>query len=396
VIVSNNLEKYVDKNHKLKENLMSKKVIKSPSPKTIKKVAALTTRTVIDPNAKATSADGIYGLPFRESEAKVVYLPIPWDVTTSYQAGTSKGPEAIMQASEQIDFFDLDYIDAFQAGLFMRKESAKIKKLNAEGRLLAKKVIEASDADMAKSKSLQASLRKVNELCESLNQEVYNQTKALLDNDQIPVVVGGDHATPFGAIKAYAEKYPGLGVLHFDAHSDTRLAYMGFENSHATIMHNVMEKIPQIGRLVQVGIRDFSEQEFEYTKAHKKIDIYFDHNISQRKLNGEAFMKIAQEIVSKLPKQVYISFDIDGLDPRFCPNTGTPVPGGLDYPEVIYIINEVVRSGRQLVGFDLVEVAPNPKDKTNEWDANVGMRLLYKMTSACLASLGHIKVRAAK
>jgi agmatinase len=381
----------------MKENLMTKKAVKKSPTKPAKKVSTgLPTRTVIDPNAKATAADGIYGLPFKESEAKVVYLPIPWDVTTSYQAGTSMGPGAIMQASEQIDFFDLDYVDAFQTGLFMRKESAKVKKLNTEGRLLAKKVIMASDAEMAKSKTLQATLKKVNELCENLNQEVYAQTKALLENDQISVVVGGDHATPFGAIKAYAEKYPGLGVLHFDAHSDTRIAYMGFENSHATIMHNVMEKIPQIGKLVQVGIRDFSEQEFEYTKAHKKIDIYFDQVITQRKLNGETFMKIAQEIVSKLPKQVYISFDIDGLDPRFCPNTGTPVPGGLDYPEVIYIINEVVRSGRQLVGFDLVEVAPSPKDKTNEWDANVGMRLLYKMTSACLASLGHIKIRATK
>ena len=367
--------------------MTKKSPVKKPAAKT-KKVE----RTIIDPNAKATSADGIYGLPFKENEAKVVFLPIPWDVTTSYQAGTSKGPAAILQASEQIDFFDLDYIDAYQAGLFMKKESAKIKKLNKEGRLLAKKIIDADDEMMAKSKSLQANLKKVNELCNALNEEVYVQTKTHLDNGQISVVVGGDHATPFGAIKAYAEKYSGMGVLHFDAHSDTRIAYMGFENSHASIMHNVMEKIPQVGKLVQVGIRDFCEQEFTYTRDHKKIDIYFDQILAQRKLNGESYMKIAQEIVAKLPKQVYISFDIDGLDPRFCPNTGTPVPGGLDYPEVIYIINEVVRSGRQLVGFDLVEVAPSPKNN-DEWDANVGMRLLYKMTSACLASMGHIKKR---
>lgn len=375
---------------------MTKKVMKKTPAKTAVKapvkVAAKTERTIIDPNAKATSADGIYGLPFKESEAKVVFLPIPWDVTTSYQAGTSKGPGAILQASEQIDFFDLDYVDAYQAGLFMKKESVKIKKLNTEGRALAKKIIDADDETMAKSKTLQAALKKVNELCNALNNEVYTQTKAHLDNNQISVVVGGDHATPFGAIQAYSEKYPGMGVLHFDAHSDTRIAYMGFENSHASIMHNVMEKLPQVGKLVQVGIRDFCEQEFEYTRDNKKIDIYFDQILSQRKLNGESFMKIAREIVAKLPKQVYISFDIDGLDPRFCPNTGTPVPGGLDYPEVIYIINEVVRSGRQLVGFDLVEVAPSPKN-ADEWDANVGMRLLYKMTSACLASMGHIKIR---
>lgn len=349
-------------------------------------------KTIIDPNAKASSADGIYGLPFKEAEAKVVFLPIPWDVTTSYQAGTSTGPEAILRASEQIDFFDLDYVDAYQAGLFMKKESSAIKKLNTAGRALAKKIIDADDATLAKSKTLQASLKKVNEICEQLNAEVYKDTKKLLDQDKISVVVGGDHATPFGAIKAYAEKFPGMGVLHFDAHSDTRIGYMGFVNSHASIMYNVMEKIPNVKKLVQVGIRDFCEQEFNYTRDNKKIDIYFDQHLHERKLSGESFQKIAKEIVSKLPEKVYISFDIDGLDPRFCPNTGTPVPGGLDYPEVIYIINELVRAKKTIVGFDLVEVAPHPK-KTDEWDANVGMRLLYKMTSATLASQGLIELR---
>ncbi len=351
------------------------------------------TKTIIDPNAKATSKDGIYGLPFKETEAQVVFIPVPWDVTTSYQAGTSNGPTAILEASSQIDFFDLDFIDAYQAGLFMKKESAKIKKLNSEGRMLAKKIIDADDETMSKNKLLQKNLIKVNQICEDLNSIVYQETKSLLEKDKIAVVVGGDHATPFGAIKAYAEKYPKLGILHFDAHSDTRISYMGFSNSHASIMHNVMEKIPGVSKLIQVGIRDFCEQEFTYTRDHKKIEVYFDQNIARRKMSGENFQKIAREIVSKLPDTIYISFDIDGLDPRFCPNTGTPVPGGLDYHEVILILNEIVASGKKLVGFDLVEVAPNPKDKANEWDANVGMRLLYKMTSVSLATLGLIEKR---
>lgn len=358
-----------------------------------KKPAAKKAAPMIDVNGKASAKDGIYGLPFKEEHATIVYLPIPWDVTTSYQAGTSKGPQAILMASEQIDFFDLDYIDAYQAGLFMKKESAKIKKLNTDGRVLAKKIIDADDAAMAKNKNLGKSLVRVNQLCEQMNAEVYKEAKAQLEQNKIPVIVGGDHSTPFGAIKAYAEKYPKLGILHFDAHSDTRIAYMGFENSHASIMHNVMEKIPGVSKLVQVGIRDFCEQEFNYTRDNKKIEVYFDQTLAKRKMSGEAFQKIAKEIIAHLPEHVYISFDIDGLDPRFCPNTGTPVPGGLDYQEVVLIINELVASGKKLVGFDLVEVAPNPKDKTNEWDANVGMRLLYKMTSACLASLGHIKKR---
>lgn len=350
-------------------------------------------KTIIDPNAKATSKDGIYGLPFKEEEAQVVYLPIPWDVTTSYRAGTSKGPGAILKASEQIDFFDLDFVDAYKSGLFMKKENTQIKKLNLEGRILAKKIIDSDDGAMKKNKVLQKNLEKVNNICEKLNQIVYEETKSILDKNKIAVIVGGDHATPFGAIKAYAEKYPKLGILHFDAHSDTRVAYMGFTNSHASIMHNVLEKIPNISKLVQVGIRDFCEQEFEYTSAHKKVEMYFDQTLARRVRSGENFQTIAKEIIAHLPENIYISFDIDGLDPRFCPNTGTPVPGGLDYQDVMVIINELIKSGKKLVGFDLVEVAPNLKDKTNEWDANVGMRLLYKMTSISLASMGYVKKR---
>lgn len=118
-----------------------------------------------------------------------------------------------------------------------------------------------------------------------------------------------------------------------------------------------MEKIKGVKKLVQVGIRDFCEDEFNYTKNHKNIDVYFDATLSRRKNSGESFKKIAQEIVGKLPKNIYLSFDIDGLEPRFCPNTGTPVPGGLDYSEFMLLIETLMESGKKLVGFDLVEVA---------------------------------------
>ena len=350
-------------------------------------------KSTIDPNAKASAKDGIYGLPFKEKDSKVIYIPIPWDVTTSYQAGTANGPEAILQASPQIDFFDLDFIDAYQAGLFMLKPDAKIKRLGIEGRKLAKKIIDADDEQIKKSKVLKDSLTKVNQLSDQLNDYVYKTAKKYLDNNQIPVFVGGDHSTPFGAIKAYAEKYKNFGVLHFDAHSDTRFAYMGFNHSHASIMFNVMDQIKGVNKLVQVGIRDFCEQEYDYTKANKKIDVYFDQHLQKRKLSGENFASIAKEIVAKLPENIYISFDIDGLDPRYCPHTGTPVPGGLEYHEVLCVINEIINQKKKLVGFDLVEVAPNPKNKHDEWDANVGMRLLYKMTGASLYSHGLIKRR---
>lgn len=346
----------------------------------------------IDLNAKASSDDGIFGLPFKEKEAKVVYIPVPWDVTTSYGNGTHKGPKAMLKASAQIDFFDLDYVDAFKVGLHMTKENAAIRKLNADSRKLAEKIINASDEEIKKSKSLQKTLEKVNAASSKLNDHVYKETKRLLNLNKMSVLVGGDHSTPFGAIKAYAEKYPGMGILHFDAHSDTRHEYMGFTDSHASIMNNVMRKIPQVGKLVQVGIRDFCQEEYDFISSNKKIKTFFDIEIADKKLKGEKFDSIAKEIVKHLPNQVYLSFDIDGLEPKFCPSTGTPVPGGLDYYELIHIVKEIVNAKKTIVGFDLVEVAPSGI-KGDEWDANVGMRLLYKLTSAALASQNIISKR---
>jgi agmatinase len=333
-------------------------------------------KTVVDPNAKACADDGIFGLPFSEKESKVIFLPINWDVTTSYLAGTSKGPEAILQASPQIDFFDLDFAETYKAGLYMRKVDPWIKKNNTLFRKMAKKII---DTDQVRD------ISKVNKSSDELNEKIYKEVKAILKKEQIAVVVGGDHSTPFGAIKAYAEKYPKMGILHIDAHSDTRNAYMGFNHSHASIMRNVSENISGVSKIVQIGIRDFCQEEYDYTKKNKKFSVFYDQVISARKIKGESFKKIADDILKQLPEHVYISFDIDGLDPRFCPNTGTPVPGGFDYSEIIYLIVALAKSGKKIIGFDLVEVGPN------EWDGNVGMRLLYKMTGACLHSLGLLK-----
>ena len=343
-----------------------------------------------DPNKKISYKDGIYGLPFKKQDCKMVYIPVPWDVTTSYKSGTHKGPEAILQASEQIDFFDLDYKDPYLAGLHMLPIPTKIKTLNRTTRVKAEKIIAADEEKMKTSAALKKTLAEVDKASHEVNDWVYKNAKELLKNKQIPVVVGGDHSTPFGAIKAYAEHFEDFGILHVDAHSDTRVAYIGFEHSHASIMYNSMEKFKGVKKLVQVGIRDFCEDEYLYTKNNPKIDVYFDAVLNRRKNSGESFKKIAEEIIGKLPKNIYLSFDIDGLEPRFCPNTGTPVPGGMDYSEFLTLIETLIDSGKKLVGFDLVEVAPSGK-KDDEWDANVGMRLLYKLSAHCLYSHGHIK-----
>jgi len=229
----------------------------------------------------------------------------------------------------------------------------------------------------------------VNELGEKLNQYVYQETKRLLNAKKCVGIVGGDHSVPYGAILAMGEKHSSFGILHFDAHSDTRKAYEGFTWSHASIMYNVLENIPQVTKLVQVGIRDFCEEELNYVqRQEERVQVFFDRDLARRKFEGANWSKLSKEIVASLPKHVWVSFDIDGLDPRFCPHTGTPVPGGLDFQEANYLLSTLVNSGKEIIGFDLNEVAPNLENQGDDWDANVGARLLYKLSAWTLASQG--------
>jgi agmatinase len=336
-----------------------------------------------DPNAAALKDSGIFGLPFSVEEAKLVLIPVPWEVTTSYGRGTAKGPQAILQASKQIDLFDIDLGNFFEAGIAMLDESHAVQQWNKEASKLAQKIIAAGGVDA--NPKLQKIAAEVNQYSVKLNEYVYTETKNLLAQGKQVGVLGGDHSTPFGAIQAFLEKYPAMGILHFDAHADLRNAFEGFEYSHASIMHNVMEKTA-LQKLVQVGIRDFCEEEFDTIKnSNQRIITFFDATLSEKKLNGIQWSTICDEIIACLPKQVYISFDIDGLDPRFCPHTGTPVPGGIDLREALYLIKKVAQSGRDIIGFDLNEVSPGNSissdiaDTAAEWDANVGARLLYKL-----------------
>lgn len=341
---------------------------------------------LFDPNAAASPDSGIFGLPFTYEQAALVYLPVPWEVTTSYGGGTSKGPAAILQASHQVDLFDLDVARPWSPGLFMLPESSDILALNDAAKAEATKIIEVGGTCLDDAELLN-SLAIVNDAGEQLNQHVYTETKKLFRDGKIPAIIGGDHSVPFGAFKAAAEQFPSFGILHFDAHSDTRKAYEGFTWSHASIMYNALEHIPQISHLVQVGIRDCCEAEYDYTHDTQKhrVHVNFDWHLAQKKMVGSSFASLTDEILAPLPERVWISFDIDGLDPQFCPHTGTPVPGGLSLPEAYYLIAALARSGRTIIGFDLNEVAPD-QSGPGEWDANVGARLLYKLTAWTLFS----------
>lgn len=348
--------------------------------------------SVFDPNAAASADSGIFGLPHSPEQSALVYLPVPWEATTSYGGGTAGGPAAMLAASRQVDLFDGEVLRPYEAGLHLLPESAEVRRRGRAARKLATPII-ARGGDIGGNRALQRAQADVNAASEWLNRHVEREMGALMDAGKIACLLGGDHSTPFGAIRAAAQRHRGIGVLQIDAHADFRRAYEGFAHSHASIMFNVLEQIPEVSRLVQVGIRDFCEEEFEFAKSQgRRAVVFYDSELQERRHAGQPWKKTIARIVSQLPKKVWISFDIDGLDPRFCPNTGTPVPGGLDFFEANALIAEVARSGRTIVGFDLNEVSPDP-DGRSEWDANVGARMLYKMTAWTLVSRGLCRER---
>lgn len=338
-----------------------------------------------DPNAAALPDSGVFGLPHTPDEAKVVLIPVPYEATTSYRGGTSNGPAAILEGSKQVDLFDLDTGKPYEVGISMLDEPAQVRAWNDEAKALAKPIIESGGVDAD-----EAALAKINAFSEKMNGWVYETTKAWLAKGKIAAVVGGDHSTPFGAIKAYAEKYPDLGVLHLDAHADLRDAYEGFEWSHASIMFNVLKHVPNVKKLVQVGIRDFGEGEFEIIQnSNGRVHTFFDAKLAHARLDGVPWRELVDSMVQHLPKHVYLSWDIDGLDPVLCPNTGTPVPGGLSFQQAVALLEGLARAGKIIVGFDLNEVSPG--EENSEWDGNVGARLLYKMIGWTLRTQGLLK-----
>jgi agmatinase len=338
-----------------------------------------------DPDSAGNPNLNIFGLPFTEEEARLVILPIPWEVTVSFGSGTARSSEQIFRASLQVDLFDPDFPEGWKQGFYMRESDKKILLKSDYLRKEAELFIDyISKGDLVEDNQFMCkTLKDVNEGSKFLNQWVYQQTKALLDAGKLVALLGGDHSTPFGFYKAIAERHDEFGILQIDAHMDMRQAYEGFKYSHASIMYNALEEIPQVKKLVQVGIRDYSGGELEYAASQKeRVDVYFDRDIRTRQYEGETYRQIVDEIVSKLPQKVYISFDIDGLDPKLCPNTGTPVQGGFETEQVFYLFDKVRKSGRQIIGFDLNEVSTSE----NGWDANVGARVLFKMCNLLVNS----------
>jgi agmatinase len=344
-----------------------------------------------DPNAPGDAAGGLFGLPFTPDEAQVVVVPIPWEVTVSYRAGTAQGPAAIHEASLQVDLYDPDLPGAWKLGLAMEEEDEAIAAASRKLRPLAADYIgwlEAGEPaeDAAKFATVPAS---INAEGTKLVKWLKDKTGALLDAGKAVAVLGGDHSTPLGYMHALAERHEEFAILQIDAHCDLRPAYEGFQYSHASIMTNAL-LLPQVKKLVQVGIRDMSEQEAEVIEtSNGRVALFSQRFLSEEKFAKKSWKKVCGKIIAQLPPKVYISFDIDGLDPKLCPGTGTPVPGGLEFEEATYLIRSIVRAGITIIGCDLNEVAPGE----TEWNGIVGARLLYQLCNWMAVSQGRLQAK---
>lgn len=331
-----------------------------------------------DPNSPGDASAQLYGLPFTCAEADIVLIPVPWEVTTSYGGGTSKGPQAIFDASFQVDLFHPEFPGLWKRGIAMDEVPKALLHQSADLKKEAKHVIHLLTEGGSKKDHARAekALKRINAECAVMNDWVEQRCTYWLDQGKLVGLVGGDHSTPLGYFRAQAKRHRSFGVLHIDAHMDLRIAYEGFTYSHASIMYNALG-LKHLGKLVQVGIRDFCTQENDVLLKHgDRVEVARSADIRRQQFDGITWRAQCDAIIGRLPEAVHISFDIDGLDPTLCPHTGTPVPGGLSFEEATYLLSRLADSGRRIIGFDLVEVSPGPHD---EWDANVGARLLWHL-----------------
>lgn len=328
-----------------------------------------------NPSRISVDNGNLLGLPFDYESANIIVFGIPWEVTVSYGSGTAEGPKALLNSSRQLDLYDFDNPDGWKQGIFMAEIPASIQHKNEVLRQDANRIIEYLEQgkQIEDDPDLTQVLKTINQECEGINQWLFEQAQTAMNQGKKVAVIGGDHSVPLGAIQALAERYSEFGILHIDAHSDLRDAYEGFQYSHASIMFNALQ-LPQLSKLVQVGIRDVSQDEVNLIQQSQgRVSAYYDPILKHKLYAGIPWLELCKQIVAELPQHVYISFDVDGLDPKLCPNTGTPVPGGLELEETFCLFREVIHSGRQIIGFDVCEVG------NSDWDGNVGARAVYKL-----------------
>jgi agmatinase len=334
-----------------------------------------------DCNSPALANAGLFGLPFDAGECDTIIIPVPWDVTVSFASGTAGGPKKVLEAGYQVDLFDPFLKDAWKFGIGLDEFNPEISRKSKSLRKKAEKYIDALTKSGAPGPSLKKVRDEINAGSKWLNHTLRRRALELMGAHKIVGLIGGDHSTPLGLMEAVAQKHGEFGILQIDAHADLRESYEGFDYSHASIMYNAIA-IPEVSKLVQVGIRDYCDAESKLMERGGKIKVFYDREMKYSMYRGESWDRICNRIIRELPEKVYLSFDIDGLDAKLAPNTGTPVAGGLEADQVLFLLEKVALSGRKIVSFDINEIG------AHGWDANVAARMLYRIANISRFSIG--------
>ncbi|MBF6589839.1 MAG: agmatinase [Ktedonobacterales bacterium] len=276
--------------------------------------------------------------------ARVVVMPIPFDATTCYRPGTREGPQAIIDASRNLELYDPELRRApYRAGIHTLR------------------AIEPIMGDAA-----------------AMAERVERITGHLLDRGKFVAMLGGDHSTSIGVVRAFARRHPQMSVLQLDAHADLRDTYEGTALSSATIMRRVLDVCP---RTAQVGIRSLSEPEARLVEE-RHLPLWLASDLHARALRGDHGW--IEEVVEALADEVYVTVDIDAFDPSFVPGTGTPEPGGLGWYEVMDLL-AAVATRKRIVGFDLVELSPLVEGHVSPV---VAAKVVYKLLGLALPDAG--------
>lgn len=335
-----------------------------------------------NPNGVANTNNTIFGLPFDVAESRLVFLPLPWDASVSGHHGTAAGPANILRHSFQIDLYDPLVPNAWKQGMAMEAIDPAIGEENRQLKKKAQRVIHFLEGGgvIEQNEEMQGYLDQINAASEKFILDVEMKCLQYMENGQIPFLVGGDHSISTGYVRALAKQGKPFGILQIDAHADMRDAYQGFTHSHASVMRHALgcEGVEQI---VQAGIRELCSEEVRViSHNHKKVKTFFDHDLHQRLFEGETWSDICHDIIEKLPDDIYVTFDVDGLEPSCCPGTGTPVPGGLSYNQALHILETAFNAGKRIIGADLAETGPE------RIDGIVSARILYRIAGMMIKS----------
>ncbi|MBC6415146.1 MAG: arginase family protein [Bdellovibrionales bacterium] len=316
----------------------------------------------------------------------MILIPVPWSATTSYGGGTEKGPQLIRQESHQLDFFNSLFKLSYNEKIHFLKEDSLIQSMNTKALSWVYKIRKKS------KKKNEKLYKKVNSACRFLLDWTYEQASTVFSQKKIPALVGGDHSISEALLSLIGERTKGnYGILHLDAHADLRPEYENFKYSHASVMFNVLNLPFPPKKLIQVAVRDFCKQEYDLIKKEERIQCYFDDWIYNQIFKGKTWAKLSHDIISKLPEKVYVSLDVDALTWDYAPDTGTPVPGGLSFNQVLYLFAELKSQKKKIIAFDVVETSgANKTSQSSKWNGNVSARLIYYLCGLSLNSYGYI------